>query len=513
MSKFYNGQRKTILKELKRHPGLQGNTYFNVFTIDSYQGEENDIILLSLVRSNEHLGIGFLESRNRLVVALSRARRGLYLFGNAITLTAAETSDIGWGRDVLWTPLINFLKEQGRFDLDGGFPITCSNHGTIVSIMEADEWFGLAGGCDTDCGGILPCGHNCPLKCHPFDHEMVFCRIPCPRKLACGHFCSLFCSDICECSQCKKIIEDTTTGDHQPSRSSLTSDHREKSSLPTSGKYSQYNIPRVHFFGTQNDTYPPHSLASGSSSRAPTLKPSMMTKSSGPGSPGQWQNWDAVKSDAEMAEKLQQMEATKSTTDYSKIVFKDTWRPVSLKNGERVVSKPERQFIQQSDTDAPSAMETASITPELKIDTVTTIASRGDEDLTDIIAQMPKVNLNLSRQGPKRGSSTSIPPNIDDGDGAHFMVRPVPSDPNSTNMGGNELHPSSPAAGPEYIESRRSRPYSQPCDIVEGASAKVPPAQMNESEDLIDLSNAVNFSPVSSGSAQNTASAAADLLI
>jgi superfamily I DNA and/or RNA helicase len=45
-------------------------------TVDRYQGEENDIILLSLVRSNKNNSIGFLKISNRVCVALSRARKG-----------------------------------------------------------------------------------------------------------------------------------------------------------------------------------------------------------------------------------------------------------------------------------------------------------------------------------------------------------------------------------------------------------------------------------------------------
>ncbi|KAF9975513.1 hypothetical protein BGZ73_000817 [Actinomortierella ambigua] len=59
-------------------------------TIDNYQGEEADIIIISLVRSNtrEDQGgssstIGFLKSPNRTNVLLSRARHGMYLIGNA----------------------------------------------------------------------------------------------------------------------------------------------------------------------------------------------------------------------------------------------------------------------------------------------------------------------------------------------------------------------------------------------------------------------------------------------
>ena len=51
-------------------------------TVDNYQGEENQIILLSLVRNNGQGKIGFLKEENRVCVALSRAREGLYITGN-----------------------------------------------------------------------------------------------------------------------------------------------------------------------------------------------------------------------------------------------------------------------------------------------------------------------------------------------------------------------------------------------------------------------------------------------
>lgn len=40
---FYNGQRKLILRKLREHRHLQG-AKFNVVTVDSYQGEENDVV-------------------------------------------------------------------------------------------------------------------------------------------------------------------------------------------------------------------------------------------------------------------------------------------------------------------------------------------------------------------------------------------------------------------------------------------------------------------------------------
>jgi helicase required for RNAi-mediated heterochromatin assembly 1 len=72
---FYNGQRKRLLKEIRQYLQLK-QEYNNVKTVDSYQGEENTIVILSLARHNEYHKIGFLENQNRVCVALSRAKRG-----------------------------------------------------------------------------------------------------------------------------------------------------------------------------------------------------------------------------------------------------------------------------------------------------------------------------------------------------------------------------------------------------------------------------------------------------
>lgn len=66
-----------------------------VTVVDNFQGEENDIILLSLVRSNAENRIGFLNTENRVCVALSRARNGLFVFGNMDCLC---TESVLWQR-------------------------------------------------------------------------------------------------------------------------------------------------------------------------------------------------------------------------------------------------------------------------------------------------------------------------------------------------------------------------------------------------------------------------------
>ena len=114
---FYNGQRKLILRKLREHRQIPEH-YYKVVTVDSYQGEENAVVLLSLVRSNDNKSIGFLEVENRVCVALSRAQRGFYLFGDAAHLCKSS---------ILWWYVVKAMSDApsrvGVF-----LPLTCQNH-------------------------------------------------------------------------------------------------------------------------------------------------------------------------------------------------------------------------------------------------------------------------------------------------------------------------------------------------------------------------------------------------
>jgi ATP-dependent RNA/DNA helicase IGHMBP2 len=55
-------------------------------TIDAFQGQERDIIYISLVRSNEKQQIGFLSDARRMNVAMTRAKKKLIIIGDSATI-------------------------------------------------------------------------------------------------------------------------------------------------------------------------------------------------------------------------------------------------------------------------------------------------------------------------------------------------------------------------------------------------------------------------------------------
>lgn len=161
-----------------------------VHVVDKYQGEENDIILLSLVRSNSQRKVGFLAIHNRVCVALSRAKKGLYCIGNSETLGSAK----------LWANIFQTLREKDQ--IGGALNLYCQNHPDRQIKAANDEDFKQApeGGCTLPCQYRLDCGHVCVSVCHPYDpeHKKYMCTKACPRVLCDqGHKCPLVCFKKC----------------------------------------------------------------------------------------------------------------------------------------------------------------------------------------------------------------------------------------------------------------------------------------------------------------------------
>ncbi|MCO5552817.1 hypothetical protein L7F22_006334 [Adiantum nelumboides] len=78
------------------------SVYIN--TVDAFQGQERDVIIMSCVRASSH-GVGFVADIRRMNVALTRARRCLWVVGNAAALVQSED----------WAALIADAKERGCF--------------------------------------------------------------------------------------------------------------------------------------------------------------------------------------------------------------------------------------------------------------------------------------------------------------------------------------------------------------------------------------------------------------
>ena len=74
-----NAKKRNVLRRLK------GKIAIN--TIDGFQGQERDVVFISLVRSNDDGKIGFLSDLRRMNVAMTRARMKLVIIGSAATLT------------------------------------------------------------------------------------------------------------------------------------------------------------------------------------------------------------------------------------------------------------------------------------------------------------------------------------------------------------------------------------------------------------------------------------------
>ena len=135
--------------------------------IDSYQGEENDVILVSLVRSE---ALGFVANHSRVCVAMSRAKHGLYVIGNFSKLFITKSS--------LWRSLVQTMKTKEKFGTS--LPLVCKGHGTTTDVRTSEDFTLVAnGGCSRPCVSRLPCRHMCPFMCHPDPDNRLHTTIQC----------------------------------------------------------------------------------------------------------------------------------------------------------------------------------------------------------------------------------------------------------------------------------------------------------------------------------------------
>ena len=199
----YSGQLFHLKKFVPAKEGLR------VCVVDNFQGEENEIILLSLVRSQEITTdekrdlrklIGFLAIDNRICVSLSRAKKGFFCIGNFTLMRAAND---------LWSQILDEIENMGC--VGQYLPLACQNHPKTITRVGNESDFRKApnGGCSLDCGARLDCGHRCEQMCHPTDpyHQEYKCRKPCTKQCKRGHPCTYRCFK--DCGECMVAISKT----------------------------------------------------------------------------------------------------------------------------------------------------------------------------------------------------------------------------------------------------------------------------------------------------------------
>jgi len=120
----YLGQVRLLKNKLRRDPTT---TNVEIQAVDNFQGEENDIIIVSLVRSNRNKSMGFLAVDNRINVALTRARHGMFVVGNADMLRGHK----------LWGAIIGELRTDNC--ISDRMPLIDMESGARIEVSTPDD--------------------------------------------------------------------------------------------------------------------------------------------------------------------------------------------------------------------------------------------------------------------------------------------------------------------------------------------------------------------------------------
>jgi ATP-dependent RNA/DNA helicase IGHMBP2 len=114
-----------------RHLRHQVPHGLEVGTVDGFQGREKEVILLSLVRSNDQGEVGFLSDTRRMNVAMTRARRFLMVVGDSATI----------GRHIDFTkPSSITSKPMANTEAPGnGYPNSRPKNNCVCLATEGDR--------------------------------------------------------------------------------------------------------------------------------------------------------------------------------------------------------------------------------------------------------------------------------------------------------------------------------------------------------------------------------------
>ncbi len=101
----YREQVVYMEEQFKNLSGEFSHLQIDINTIDSFQGQERDVIYISLVRSNDKGEIGFLSDYRRMNVAMTRSRKKLVMIGDSGTL----------GSHSFYNELLEYIEHNGSY--------------------------------------------------------------------------------------------------------------------------------------------------------------------------------------------------------------------------------------------------------------------------------------------------------------------------------------------------------------------------------------------------------------
>eukprot|EP01012_Entosiphon_sulcatum_P063394 TRINITY_DN9076_c0_g1_i5.p1 TRINITY_DN9076_c0_g1~~TRINITY_DN9076_c0_g1_i5.p1 ORF type:complete len:1081 (-),score=137.40 TRINITY_DN9076_c0_g1_i5:56-3298(-) len=179
----YLGQVRELRKALRNEFGE-----VQVHTVDRFQGDENTIVILSMTRSRE---TAFVKKENRMCVALSRARRSLFVLSHSGLPEMAPH----------WKRAYETFEASGCVGSE--LPLQCPRHPESCSLLVAPDPEAKRP-CNKFCGAVYACGHSCRKRCHPDPswHMHTECTLPCVRPcINCGQrVCKMKCNERCVCA-------------------------------------------------------------------------------------------------------------------------------------------------------------------------------------------------------------------------------------------------------------------------------------------------------------------------
>eukprot|EP01064_Diplonema_japonicum_P008246 TRINITY_DN15729_c0_g1_i1.p1 TRINITY_DN15729_c0_g1~~TRINITY_DN15729_c0_g1_i1.p1 ORF type:complete len:1860 (+),score=509.10 TRINITY_DN15729_c0_g1_i1:53-5632(+) len=173
-----------------------------VCTVDRFQGDENDVMIVSLVRTQKLTE--FIKAPDRMCVLLSRARFGMVILGNGQLLDSEEVPH--------WQLTMNTLQANNW--IGSHFPLRCDRHPLESQKIHVQDLLKgesaevkIDGFCAQLCKSKFkecnkPELHRCKRPCHAGEH--IVCDYPCGDVLKCGHVCKQECGGCfrhgCRCS-------------------------------------------------------------------------------------------------------------------------------------------------------------------------------------------------------------------------------------------------------------------------------------------------------------------------